>query len=405
MLQVTPMNPAAYRQYIKALPRYFYNQTVADLEEHQQQGREAELLSVKREETTILACKVVYLPTGKWYRIASINWLPVDHISPEDFSLAVTALLDYFRQRHSLVIVRISPLLVEAQLLPDGTEKREPQAAAYGEALHQLGFEKLNYDLYTEASVQPQYLYVLPLTGRSEKEVFASLDRRVRSHMRVCTRYGMTLRYLEASELSYFNTFLREMQARKEISERVISYAGDHIPSYALYPAAFLRAQDGIEQNEKLLADLNAQIDALASREDLSKKDENKIMQLEQQKQGSENRLERLAEIPNKEQELCLAVSEFCLTPSDYICLQTAVADDYVDLSPTYLIHECMLKKAIQREAAYYNFFAVSDPHQEGDDAGVLGFKEQFNGYIEQYIGTYDYVLKKPWLLTLLGKM
>ena len=55
-----------------------------------------------------------------------------------------------------------------------------------------------------------------------------------------------------------------------------------------------------------------------------------------------------------------------------------------------------MIEWALERDVRWYNMFGITgDFTSDASDAGVLHFKRQFNGDVEEYVGTYDIPLRK----------
>lgn len=402
--QVYPISKEAYAQFLANTPRYFYNQDPDQLAVDKGLGYEGEFLAYAVSGKVLLAWKILYARTLRLYRLALINWVPV----PPDWTKVeiqglLEALLAYLKAKSQVVQVRMAPLLVrkvyrEGELL-ESQEASQP-AAALDAAMAATGFAHDEADLYQDARNQPKFLYVKDLRDLTPDTVFASLDTRVRNHMRVCRRYGMTVDFLEPKDLSIFNQYLRETGQRTGANPDVLVYTPPmaDIPKNLCFPAVFLDPVQGIQENEGQISELQEQKDTIQGKGQVSRREENQLRQADQQIAAAQKRIDRLRQLPPDQGPLCLAVSQFYISPSDYICYQTGVADAYVDLSPAYLIHEHMLLQAVQAGCSFYNLFGVSDPVKPEVDAGVLGFKEQFNGVTEEYVGTYVKDLASPWL-------
>lgn len=410
LVKVKAISPQEYTAYLSQHPRrYFYNQSPQILAFDRAQGLDVEFIGFFAGQNLQAACKLTYLPELRFYRKAQLNWLP---LGPEDIgqlAQILEALEAYLKDEKNVLQLSLSPLCLRGIYKDDEDYQVYPLASQVDQIFQNAHYQRQEEDFYQNTGLQPRYIFVKDLKGQSEEEVLASLDSKVRNHIRVAERYGMTLRKLQPEEADVFNQALTRMAdnygfPRNRLNlttPEIINAAGDTVR----YLAICLRVEDSLELNRQIEADIKAE---QAATDDSSRRGKTKIRELDQQLVANDKRRDRLQELADqhgKKQELILGVSQFALSPSDYICFQTAIFSEFVDLSPAYYMHGVMLKEAVAQGADYYNLFAVSDPVEPEDDLGVLNFKKQFNGQVEEYVGTYSKELANPALAKLLRQL
>lgn len=402
ILKIKTLNPQTYAEYLAQHQlRYFYNQSPEVLAFDRAQGLNVELLGLFEAGELQAVCKLTYLPELRFYRRAQVNWLPLDPTKLAKLPPLLSALEAHLQAQKNVLHLSLSPLLLRGTYKEEGESYQAcPLADQLDQIFQQAGYTKHAEDFYSDTSLQPRYLFVKDLRGQSEEEVIASLASKVRNHIRVADRYGMTLRKLMPEEAPVFNQALTAMADNYGFPRNRLSLTSPEIMraagSAVSYLAICLTPQDSLQLNRQIEADLKAE---QAATDASSRRGKTKIRELDQQITANLKRRERLEELATqhgKDQELILGVSQFAFSPSDYICLQTAVFSEFVDLSPAYYMHGIMLKEAVAQGADYYNLFAVSDPLDPEDDLGVLNFKKQFNGQVEEYVGTYSKDLADP---------
>lgn len=402
ILEIKTLKPEAYASYLNQHQlRYFYNQSADVLAFDRAQGLNVELLGLFEAGEVLAACKLTYLPELRFYRRAQVNWLPLDPGRLDILPQLLATLEAHLLKQKNVLHLSLSPLLIRGIYKDEGEGYQAcPLADQVDQIFQDAGYTKPAGDFYSDTRLQPRYLFVKDLRGQSEEEVIASLDSKVRNHIRVADRYGMTLRKLKPEEAPVFNQALTAMADNYGFPRNRLSLTSPALMQAAAktvrYLAICLTPQDSLQLNSQIEADLKAE---QAATDANSRRGKTKIRELDQQITANlkrRDRIEELAAQHGKNQELILGVSQFAFSPSDYICLQTAIFSEFADLSPAYYMHGIMLKEAVAQGADYYNLFAVSDPLEPEDDLGVLNFKKQFNGQVEEYVGTYSKDLAKP---------
>lgn len=400
------ISPAAYLDFVEQkVKRIFYNQLPESVEYDALQGIESHLLAFYYQDELIEVAKISLLPYLRIYRRAQLNWLADLDGLEEHLPGILRALENFLLEQQNCLVLTICPMSIKTL---HGAKKEDLAKfdAAKSERIHtkfiKSEYEHIDYDFYSNTAVQPKFIFVKKLSGMTEEQAFADLDSKVRSHMRVCERFNIQIRELRENEAEVFNQIMLAMAENYGFDklrltlvspeELRLARSGQSKKYYAIY----LNIAESLAFNEKMQREIEAEIAANPAE---SRREKQAVHNLKQQAEANQKRRQEILELEEnypQEEELILGVSEFTFSKSDFICLQTAVREEFVRLSPAYRAHSLMLAEAIRQGADYYNFFAVSDPQSPEGDEGVLRFKEQFNGYTEEYTGTYLKTLRDP---------
>lgn len=393
-------------------PRYFFSQSPEYFEWNLSQGFKAELLGLKEAGEIIAYARVIYLPFKRLFYSAEISFAPISINSKsrsEIFSKFISQLVPYFEKQKRVLRLRISPNIVARNFTLENIETNHI-ASASAEAeeaksiLRANGLTDLGEDFFTNPGSQPRYLYVKDLKGLDIDEVMASLSYRARNDMRRCQRYGIKVRFLQASEVEIFNDLLRQTVERTGmkswhptyLTQQMLEILGDQV----LLPMAYIRPEESLAGLRAEGEEFDQEIAKLEARPQ-TKKTQNRIKQVQDQKAALDKRVQEIQDLGKKHgPEIHLACGHFAQSKTDLINLQYGVANDFIKFSPVYAIHEKMLAYAVDHAHDYYNFFAIENPFLPAEtmDQGVFDFKEHFNGHIEEYLGTWEKIYRLGFL-------
>lgn len=391
--------------FLKKAPRSFFSQSPRNLAAMEAEGIHGELLGLRRDGVLLGLGKVLYLRFKKIFYSAEMSFAPI-FLEPDAalFRSYLEALLSHVRANPRVLRLRLTPFIENARYDDLAKIADCPEAAEAANILQQMGFREIPGDFYEQIGTQARYLYVKPIEGMSYDEVLASFRYNIRYHMHRAARNGVKVRFLAPEEAELANSLLRESARRKGQKPWLVSYLSPtmmrELGDELMVPLAYLDESESFRDLDAETRQVEAELADLQSREP-SRKLSHRIAEVEKQRDALAPRRENLEKLFAKYGRMIpLAVSQFSFSPSDCINAQSAVGDDFVDLSPVYAIHELMLRIAVERGCRYYNFFAVENPFTEEtpDLAGLLDFKRAFRGRLESYMGTWEHTLRLGFL-------
>ena len=149
------------------------------------------------------------------------------------------------------------------------------------------------------------------------------------------------------------------------------------------------------------IADMESKCDALRKKVDVlqAKYDEHPTTKTERQLgeesrnlAAAEKRLTEAAEYAKDGDVLPAAASLFVEHARETVYLFSGSVEKYKPFYASALIqHDAMLHLCVERGVTRYNFYGINgvfdDPEDEG--RGVLEFKQGFNGYVEELMGSF----------------
>ena len=161
-----------------------------------------------------------------------------------------------------------------------------------------------------------------------------------------------------------------------------------------------------IEVNDKLEDFAKREADLEAEGKVLGKKQRNQIKELESRLEVLAKREAETLEVQAEHgDEVILAASLFVASPNELTYIVSGAYSQFTSYYGIYLIHREMFEWATANDVKIYNFYGITgDFSDEASDAGVLHFKRQFSGDVEEYVGTYDLPVR-PTLAKTLGAL
>lgn len=187
---------------------------------------------------------------------------------------------------------------------------------------------------------EPQYSFVLNLKNQSAEQIFASMKRNTRNHIRKAEKSGVQIRELTREELPIFKQITQSTSNRRNFNDKPLSY---YEQMYDLF----------------------------------HEKGEVKFI---------------LAEANHKP----LSAAMFMLYGDEIIYLFSGSDEKYMkEYNAQYLIQWYMIKYAVKNQFKRYNFYGINGlPNRTNSDYGIYDFKKGFtseeNGQVTELLGAYE---------------
>jgi len=209
--------------------------------------------------------------------------------------------------------------------------------AEFAGIIESLGFHNAQAGKNFE-EIQPKYVFRIALNGRGEDEILASFEQKTRYNIRLATRRGVEVRICGEEMLDDFSRIMNETGTRDGFIVRPRSY--------------FKKMLDALGENARLY----------------------------------------MAFYEGKPIAGTLAIAY-----GDKVWyLYGASSNEYRNVMPNYLLQWEMIRWAIERGAAIYDFRGVSgDLSEDNPLYGLYRFKRGFNGDFCEFIGELNLVFDK----------
>lgn len=228
------------------------------------------------------------------------------------------------RQQHALLI----------HMDPDEADSNEP----FRSMMLQLGFTEKADDGF--GNIQPQYVFRLPLKGRTQDDIFQAFCAKTRYNIGLSLRKGVTVREYSGSDripdfiMENFYTLMQTTGERDHFYIRGLDY--------------FKGLMNALQNNAKIyLAYLHGQ-------------------------------------------PIAGAIEVFCGNKAWY--LYGASANEHRNVMPNYLLQWIMIQEALERGCELYDFRGVpGNPSAEDPLYGLYRFKKGFSGTYTKFAGLFTY--------------
>lgn len=416
------VSEAAYASFIHSQDRVLFPQLPGAIAVRRGEGFRVDLVGVVEgnknstgddRERLVAAAAVLYQPWKRVFLRAKVIYGPVlDYSRPELVSFFFKELTSFLRADKKVLSLRVNPPLIR-NFYDDVTPGEEtPEAVQLDEAIANAGGTRYLKEFYEDNDVQVHYSYVKDLDGMNLQQAMKSTAQAMRTGFNRWGTPGLTVEYLTPETFDEFIKVYDSTTARTgahDVSESSYNYYREMqevAPESVIIPAAYLDCDAYLKGVADERAEITVKMDDLHKREvdlaaegkQLSKKQANARKEMADRLAVLDKREAETREVQAKAgNKVLLAASYFVVSPNELLYLLSGAYEEYQSYFGVYLIHRAMFEYAIENDLRWYNTFGISGIFTpEAFDAGVLHFKRQFKGNVEEYVGTYDFALRGP---------
>lgn len=423
-MRFTRLSERAYANFIERRDRVFFTQLPEFVEAQRETGQQVDLVGVVggEPEHLLMAAAVSYQPWKRFFRRAMVIYGPtIKDYSPDIERTFYEGLKNLLAADGRVLSARITPR-IERRTYSDIEPGPELERAGEFERLiESLGGHRVMLDYYDRPDIQIRYAYVKDIESMSFADVTKSVSQHVRTAFNRKGTNGVEVRFVSPDDVDILAGVLESTAERTgmhevsthslEMYQRVARKLG---PEHAFFPVATLHTAKYLEQIAAERAEIEAKAEQLRERrsaleaegKNLGKKQRNQLREHESRLEVLDRREAETREVQAAHgDEVVLAASFFLHSPGELTYLSSGAYAEFNSYYGIYLIHREMFEWATANDVKVYNFFGVSgDFTDDASDAGVLHFKRQFVGDVEEYVGTYDLPIR-PRLAKALGAL
>jgi peptidoglycan pentaglycine glycine transferase (the second and third glycine)/peptidoglycan pentaglycine glycine transferase (the fourth and fifth glycine) len=413
IMEFVQLDEVRYRDFVMAQDRCFFTQLPAYAQARMREGFTVAHVGLVESGVIKAAATLLYQPWKKMFSRILIPYGPV--LDWNDMALVRTffdQLIAWAKQDKKVLSIRVNPLLIRRPYDDVEPGEETPQARLFDEAMAQIGAQRVAREFYDSPDIQMRFAYVKDLAGMSFKDVVSSVDQVVRTRFNKMGTNGVDVEFLSPDRIDILEKVLHHTASRTEmhdIEHASIAYYRDLMermgPGGVFIPAAILHCHKAIALFDAEIAEVTAKLDQLAQAEEkareagkeLGKKHRNQVKLFRTRLDVAERRKnETLAVQRDNGDDVVLAASLFIHSPHELVYLVSGAYSQFQSYYGVYFIHYVMMKWAVEHDVRWYNMFGITgDFSDDASDAGVLHFKRQFRGHVEEYVGTYDVPLRK----------
>ncbi len=208
---------------------------------------------------------------------------------------------------------------------------------AFAKLLEEFGFRTRSNGKNFEA-IQPKYVFRLYLNGRTEEEVFAAFHQKWRYNIRLAIKKGVEVRICGKEMVPDFARIMIETGVRDNFATRPPEYFASMLDNLGEHARLYMAFHEGQP-----------------------------------------------------------IAGTLAINYGDKVWyLYGASSNEHRNLMPNYLLQWNMIQWAIESGSRVYDFRGVSgDVSEDNPLYGLYRFKKGFGGDFTEFVGEYDYVLKK----------
>lgn len=419
-MQIVELTESAYADFVSGVPETSFAQMPGALEARARQGVKVGYVGLADADGKVLAAAAIrFQPWKKVFQRAVIAYGPTfADYSPEIAEAFVSGLLAHLKKKRTVLSLRMNPTLVRRRFEGDEPGPTSSAASTFDAVIEAHGGRRVVRRSGEGYDVQVEYVYIKDLEGMDFPAAVKSMAQPMRTGFNRHGTPGVSVEFLTPEQFPVLQEVLDHTADRKDMSDysasahRYYQALMETMPEQVFAPVAVLDVPVYLEGIESELKDVEAKAAELEARREaleaegkvLGKKQRNALNELASRRKVLEDRAavarEQQAEAGDR---ITLAGAFFVAAGNELVYLLSGAYRKYQSYMGVYLIHREMVKWAIENGITRYNTFGVSgDLTENAPDAGVLAFKRQFNGHIEEYAGTYDLPIR-PFLAGRLG--
>lgn len=325
-----------------------------------------------------LGLKLFYSPRG----------FLIDYNDEELLKEFVLEIKEYVKKENGFIL-KIDPYVeyktrdIDGNIVEGGVDNSKVV-----ENLKNLGFKHYGFNKNISKELQPRWMYVLDLKGKTEDEIFSNFSKHYRKTIRRTEKQGLVVERISKDKLMDYKKIMEHTSSRRDFIDRPYSYYEnmyDKIGENLIINVCYLDTNLGINKFKDEIKKIEGYQDIkdyhLKDIEDYKKKIE--LYKSYQKKYGDK--------IP-------LAGTMSIVCGKEYLNLFGGAYEEFMHYDAQYLIKWHTMKEALNLGCEIYNFYGISGNFEKenNDMYGVYEFKRGFGGRVVELIGEFDLIISKP---------
>ena len=325
-----------------------------------------------------LGLKLFYSPRG----------FLIDYNDEELLKEFVLEIKEYVKRENGFIL-KIDPYVeyktrdIDGNIVEGGVDNSKVV-----ENLKKLGFKHYGFNKDISKELQPRWMYVLDLKGKTEDEIFSNFSKHYRKTIRRTEKQGLVVEKISKDKLMDYKKIMEHTSSRRDFIDRPYSYYEnmyDKMGENLIINVCYLDTNLGINKFKDEIKKIEGYQDIkdyhLKDIEDYKKKIE--LYESYQKKYGDK--------IP-------LAGTMSIVCGKEYLNLFGGAYEEFMHYDAQYLIKWHTMKEALNLGCEIYNFYGISGNFEKenNDMYGVYEFKRGFGGRVVELIGEFDLIISKP---------
>lgn len=381
--------------------RYIYVQSDKYINVCKAMDRDFDILALKNEQEILAAGIVFKYRFKKFFKKAELVFGPVVRDNNTDYFIDfMKQLVGFYRKKLRVIALEVVPLILDRYFDDVEVIGENSEANLIKKELAEIGFKHIDRD-FTDApyNTQVKYIYVKDIEAKDLKEVEKSFVAELRRRMKKAKELDVKVRFLKPDELDIMEKIFAETSDRVhyQVNLETTKYIAENYDE-AYFPVAYIDVLESLKSLNENLENTDAEIEKINKNNEEFGENKKRINRLKNANDLKNNIIKKIADVKALGEKygniIYMSSGSFYVTPSDMVYLQGGMRREFEDYYPNHALLEHMMKLAIEKKCQYFNFFGISAASlvdENASDYGVLQFKRNFVGEVQEFIGTYEY--------------
>ena len=410
-MKLVSLTKKEFKKFADKHPQITFHQTEEWANLKKTNGWDAYYLGLKDEKKIVAGALILSkaLPIIKKKMFYSPRGFLIDY-NDKKLLGEFTKEIKEFAKKEGAIFIKIDPYVEyqehdnDGNVVEDGYNNKQAV-----ENLKALGYKFFGFNLMQD-TLQPRWMHVIEINGRSEEEVQKDMESKTRQILRKNEKSCIKTREITRDELPIFKEIMEHTGDRRDFVDRPLSYYEAMWDN--LYESGILKILladiDFKEYEKNTREELKTVEDALKDR---IYKHDNKLLQMNEKKYESTNKQDResierlkkqIDKIKDYQKEYGdkknLGTIIFLGYGNEVLSLFGGTDDNLMQFQSAYTVHYAGIKYAIDHGYKRYNFYGITgDFRKENPLFGLYLFKKSFGGHVVELIGEYDLIISKFW--------
>ena len=410
-MKLVSLSKEEFKKYADKHPQITFHQTEEWANLKKVNGWEAHYIGLK-EDNKIKAAALLLsknIPVIKKKMFYSPRGFLIDY-NDYDLLKEFTDKIKEYAKKEKGIFIKIDPYVEyqerdnDGNIVEDGYNNKKSV-----DNLIKLGYKFFGFNTMQD-TLQPRWMHVIEIDGRSEEEVQKDMESKTRQILRKNEKSCIKTHEITRDELPVFKSIMEHTGDRRDFIDRPLSYYEAMWDN--LYDSGILKILIAdIDFNEYEKNTIKEKEEIENSLKDRIYKHDNNLLKMNEKKYESTNKqdkesIERLKKqidkIKGYQKEYGdkknLGTILFLVYGNEVLSLFGGTDDNLMQFQSAYTVHYAGIKYAIDNGYKRYNFYGITgDFRTENPLYGLYLFKKSFGGHVVELIGEYDLIISKFW--------
>lgn len=413
-MKLIKLSKEEFKEFADKHEQITFHQTEEWANLKKENGWEAHYVGLKEDKKIVAGALILSktLPIIKKKMFYSPRGFLLDYKNKELLK-TFTEEIKKYAKKEKAIFIKIDPYVEyqerdnNGEIVKDGYENKEVV-----DNLKELGYKFFGFNLMQD-TLQPRWMHVIEINGRSEEEVQKDMESKTRQILRKNEKSSIKTHEITREELPLFKSIMEHTGERRDFIDRPLSYyeaMWDNLHESGILKIliADIDFKEHYENTEKEKEEIEKSL------KDRIYKHDNQILKMNEKKYLSTNKqdeesIERLTKQLDKIKEYqskygdkkTLGTILFLIYGNEVLSLFGGTDDNLMQFQSAYTVHYAGIKYAIDNHYKRYNFYGITgDFNKDNPLYGLYLFKKSFGGHVVELVGEYDLVVSSFWYHT-----